>query len=1193
MKMNKKRRGVSLCVWMVLVGVVVDCSFAQKQVSEIPGLTDKGKKWMPEIPDLTQGGNRSDKHDWNLGPTGARGWMWGMRLRTDCARQILITHVAPGSPADGVLQVDDVILGINGKQFSSDARIAFGKAITAAETTENRGLLKLIRWRQGKTDHVTLRLEVMGIYGPTAPMDCPKSKRILDNACAYIVKNGIGRGITGHVNALGLLASGRKQYLPMVRDYAHTIRVKDAYEMSSWNMSYMNIFLSEYYLLTKDRAVLPKIREMALYLAKGQSRVGTWGHGNAGANGILQGYGAMCQPSLSCAVSLILNQKCGIDEPVVEQAIRKAEIFFLHFVDKGNIPYGDHSPREVHDSNGRNSLAVILFDLLDNPDAYWFYARMTVASYSEREEGHTGNYWGFLWGPLGAMRAGPEAAAAFIKELEWFFELERRWDGGFTYQGGADMSGAEHTTPGWDTTGARLLMYTMSLQNLHVTGKGLNAEKALAGQALEDTLLAGRDYSTWFREGYVDADAYDACSSEELLKRLSSWSPPMRIRAAKALAKKPDDCIDALKAMLTSRDRDTLLGGIYGLEYQRQKAEPAIEALVGLLTHDDVWVRFRAGCALCAVGKAARGRAVPVMLTMATRTFTNDPREMNQRYISYALWGGGVNGAPYGLLQRDMKGVDTTLLAPAIKKMIRNEDGLTRSFVARAIRMMSYEELAPLWADVIYGLQNPAPSGIMFNADIRETCMNVLVKYRFKEAVPYIADYIHSMKQHGSENRIYRVMDTLKSYGAAAKPALPGLYRAREYYQTNLGPGKPLEFPTWALNKFMKGLNEGIQAIEEATETPTDLRSIQDVMQEDRIQGIHQDLSLMNATRHSMVTAFQYLSDSQQPNGSWKYDPAVTALVLTSFMLEPQYTPDDKTAEVVKKGYTFLEQFVKPDGGIYHEQYRNYSTAVGLMAFAATGKSEYQSIIDNAREYLITFQLDEGEAISPEHAYYGGIGYGGDDRPDLSNLQLALEAIKTAETFKAVPDDRVALSHPAEPAAQEETMAPHWQKALVFLIRTQNIDSLNDMDYATDDGGFIYETGHYKPERSISYGSMTYAGLKSLLYAGIDKDDMRVKRAYDWIRSHYSVDENPNFGTSSLYYYFMTATQCLTSFGGDTIVDSQGNTHYWREDFFNKIISLQHEEGYWVNPDGRYQENIKDLATAYSVIAIKHALQTY
>ncbi len=828
--MKQKRIMIGVCVWLLLGCVVIDGSFVQTNSPEVTGLTPKGQDAMPEIPDFTQGGQKNDRHDWNLGPTGARGWMWGMRLRTDYARQILITDVESSSPADGILQVGDVILGIDGKAFDSDARIAFGKAITEAEKAENLGFLNLMRWRPGRggTQNVTLQLKVMGTYGPVAPMHCPKSQAILDNACRYIEQNGIGRGITGYVNALGLLASGRAQYLPMVREYAHQVRVAEAYAMSSWNMSYLNIFLSEYYLRTRDEAVFPKIQEMALYLANGQSHVGTWGHGNAGPDGILRGYGAMCQPSLSCAVSLILNQMCGIDDPVVAQAIRKAEIFFLHFVDKGSIPYGDHSPREVHDSNGRNSVAVILFDLLDNPVAYRFYARMTVASYGQREEGHTGNYWSFLWGPLGAMRAGPEAAAAFIRELAWFFDLERRWDGGFTYQGGANMDGSEHTTPGWDTTGARLLMYAMSLQRLHITGKGLNTEKALTGQALEDTLLAGRDYNTWFREGYLDRDTFDDLPTDELLDRLRTWSPPMRIRAAKALAKKTEDSVDVLKTMLISTDRDTLLGGIYGLEYQGSRAEPAIDALVGLLDHDDVWVRFRAGCALCGIGDAAKDKAVPVMLGMAQKTLAHDPREMNQRYLSYVLWGGGSNGAPTGLLRRDMSGVDQKLLIPAIQKMIRNEDGLTRSFVARAIRKMSFEALTPLWLNLVWAVKNPASSGIMFNADIRETCMNVLVEYRFKEAIPLCADYARTMKQHGSESRIYRVMDALKSFDAAAKSVLPDLYETREYYLENLGPGKPLDFPRWALEEFMTGLNEGIAAIEASHEFPQDLRSIED-----------------------------------------------------------------------------------------------------------------------------------------------------------------------------------------------------------------------------------------------------------------------------------------------------------------------------------------------------------------------------
>ena len=100
----------------------------------------------PLVPNLTKGAKADGKHDWNLGPTGARGWIWGWKLETTDSRQILITSVAPGSPAHGVLQRDDVILGVGGKPFSRDARRSFGEAITEAETTAAAGRLVLLRW---------------------------------------------------------------------------------------------------------------------------------------------------------------------------------------------------------------------------------------------------------------------------------------------------------------------------------------------------------------------------------------------------------------------------------------------------------------------------------------------------------------------------------------------------------------------------------------------------------------------------------------------------------------------------------------------------------------------------------------------------------------------------------------------------------------------------------------------------------------------------------------------------------------------------------------------------------------------------------------------------------------------------------------------------------------------------------------
>ena len=111
-------------------------------------------------PDFTEGGTIPEGavHDWALGATGARGWMYSDRLVTTDARQISITEVAEGSPADGVLAIGDTLLGVNGEQFSHDPRTELGKALTTAETKKGRGKLSLIRWRKGKTKKVTVKL---------------------------------------------------------------------------------------------------------------------------------------------------------------------------------------------------------------------------------------------------------------------------------------------------------------------------------------------------------------------------------------------------------------------------------------------------------------------------------------------------------------------------------------------------------------------------------------------------------------------------------------------------------------------------------------------------------------------------------------------------------------------------------------------------------------------------------------------------------------------------------------------------------------------------------------------------------------------------------------------------------------------------------------------------------------------------
>ncbi|MDX9787344.1 MAG: prenyltransferase/squalene oxidase repeat-containing protein [Desulfobacterales bacterium] len=348
-------------------------------------------------------------------------------------------------------------------------------------------------------------------------------------------------------------------------------------------------------------------------------------------------------------------------------------------------------------------------------------------------------------------------------------------------------------------------------------------------------------------------------------------------------------------------------------------------------------------------------------------------------------------------------------------------------------------------------------------------------------------------------------------------------------------------------------------------------------------------LSLLNESKHTLEQAHEFLLKSQLPNGSWNDNPAITALVLYSFLLQPIYNPGEKSEPAIANGFKYLESFVKPDGAIYKEEYRNYMTAVCLLAFAESKMEKYATIIDNAKKFLIKFQLDEDEGVAKDHPFYGGIGYGGDDRPDLSNTQFALDAIKAAEDYEA-RYTKLAPQNKDQMEKDEAELGLHWKKALVFLARCQNVKSVNDMPYAVDDGGFIYETGTYKKERSHSYGSMTYAGVKSLLYAKVDKNDIRVKSAVSWIQNNYTLDENPGFGQDALYYYYMTFAKCLDALGEDVIEDSKGVKHPWREELIKKLISMQHEEGYWVHTHARYLHNVKDLVTAYAIISIKYSL---
>jgi squalene-hopene/tetraprenyl-beta-curcumene cyclase len=322
-----------------------------------------------------------------------------------------------------------------------------------------------------------------------------------------------------------------------------------------------------------------------------------------------------------------------------------------------------------------------------------------------------------------------------------------------------------------------------------------------------------------------------------------------------------------------------------------------------------------------------------------------------------------------------------------------------------------------------------------------------------------------------------------------------------------------------------------------------------------------------------------FLTKSQAEDGSFSNQagPGVTALVATA-LLENDRSPSDP---VVAKALKYLESHVRPDGGIYAEgsKYKNYETSLAIRAFAAANADKrYDELLKRAAAFVKEIQWDGGEGHDQSSESYGGAGYGSHARPDLSNTTFLADALEAVGTG------------PEDPAVQ---------RMLVFVSRCQNLPSKHNQTKfpaLNPDGGFYYtiaaggssQAGSLPNGGLRSYGSMTYAGLKSMIYAGVDKDDPRVKAAVEWARKHYTLDENPGMGDAGLYYYFHTFAKALDAMGEPTVVDEQGVEHDWRQELVNALAARQQEDGSWINKNQRWLEADPNLVTGYVLLALAH-----
>lgn len=768
-------------------------------------------------PDFTRGDKipENAKHDWNLGATGLRGWMFCDKMVTSDARQIAITKVAKGSPADGVLAVGDVILGAGGKRFSDDPRTEMGQALTLAESQAGQGNLSLTRWREGSSAEVVVKLPVLGTYSATAPYDCPKSKLILERGCRELAKRMADPSyaerqdpIPRSLNALALLASGDPRYLPLIRKETAWAANYRTEEMATWYYGYVMMLLAEYKDATGDDSVMPGLTRLALEAAHGQSAVGSWGHRFARPDGRLYGYGMMNSPGLPLTISLVMAREAGVKDPALDLAIERSAKLLRFYIGKGCVPYGDHAPwMETHEDNGKCGMAAVMFNLLGEAQGAEFFSRMSVASHGpERDCGHTGNFFNILWSMPGVALSGPQATGAWMSEFgTWYFDLARGADGIFLHQGPPERE--EDSYAGWDSTGGYLLAYAMPLKKIRLTGKQPKLAPQLDAAAAKALILDGRGWNNKDRTSF-----YDKLSVDQLLERLGSWSPIVRPRAAAALGRrKGARPVAALVTMLSAPRLESRYGACDALAQFGAAAAPAVPELTNLLSHRDLWMRIKAAETLAGIGAPAMS-TVPILLErLAQKPTAEDPRGMEQRYLCSSVFG--------NMLKRSLAGVDQDLLRKAVVAGLQNQDGHARGQISGIYPQLSYEEIKPLLPAINQAIIEPAPSGEMFADEIRLAGLRILAQHHIEEGISALVKYTRDQNQWWSEGRTPEIMKILLTYGTHAKVAIPELTKIAHYFEK-----EEKDFPPHLMRRKAKCVRDTIAAIEASTDTPELIR---------------------------------------------------------------------------------------------------------------------------------------------------------------------------------------------------------------------------------------------------------------------------------------------------------------------------------------------------------------------------------
>lgn len=775
-------------------------------------------------PDLTAPGviaGIDHSLSYNLGSTGLRGWIYLDRnnvgdvgLMTDASRQILVT--AASAPAEPMIQVDDVILGVVAASsgpvpdFSSDCRKAFGAALGEAEKT-GAGILRVKRWRAGTISEVNIPMVIMGNYTATAPYACPKSSKILATARDRMVADLLAdpqyliKDYASPVRGLALLSSVTKDHPDFARvqtaleSYARGLATDGAKNgsLSIWDWSYQCIFLAEYYLQTADPEVLAGINNFTLTLAKSQSIYGTYGHNPAvlkpdGSNRrICIGYGPVNSVGTTANLAMYMGKmallagKQKID-PEIDLAIKRGSNFLGWYANKGSIPYGEHAPGSTnHASNGKDGGCAVFFGLQpDRAKETEYFSRVSIASWIGREYGHTGQGLSYLWTALGANMGGPIAVAEHLNKVRWHIDLARRTDGSFAYDGqeqygmGSTANGTylgKTDYSGMDMTAAYVLTYSIPLKRLYITGKA-----AIPTNALDATRVANAVAAGSFR---LDCASFD---SSQLIAKLNEFDPVVRHYAAVELAKRnlTAEELTSLRKLLTSPNANERQGAceVLGLV----KDASALPIIVERLTDPELWVRAEAANAIRCYDPIIASAHLTAMLKAFIANATNpneidwnDPLQICNGRLSLALFGNGVGDGSVGNDVAEYTiNAPKDLLYPAIKAGLKQPDSYPRTGVARFCRSkLPLADVQALIPDVYEVVSSECQADRMWSASPRAEGLRMLADLKVAEGIPLSMSLLEVPKNFEMGSNEYRVaaLNALAAYGDAARYTLPTL----------------------------------------------------------------------------------------------------------------------------------------------------------------------------------------------------------------------------------------------------------------------------------------------------------------------------------------------------------------------------------------------------------------------------------